>query len=108
VKESGAIVNALARVGVRARDELGEKRVRFVTAIGDAGERRVLARDAHPGMPQYQHQEAGLAPSEAELRDGFDAFFGGQSQNSSARPPLRPPSRLPPPPRPVMRAPDPP
>ena len=64
------------RVGRRVPqpDELGEKPPGLF-AVDDAGEGSVLAEEAHAGMQHDGHQEACLALSKPEVRNGLDALF---------------------------------
>jgi hypothetical protein len=98
VKEPRAVVDAAASDGVPPADELVEEHIAF-RPVRDAGKARVLARHAHAGVAHHEHQEPRLALRETEVDNGLDAFLGRQYQNSSARPPVRPPLR---PLRPLM------
>ena len=75
-----------ARVGGRVPEphELGEETSRLL-AEHNAGERRVLALQTHPGMQHNGHQEARLAHREPELGDGVGAVFELHQTNSIAR-----------------------
>ena len=71
---ASAIVSAAIGGGVSTVDELREKPARLLS-VDDAGEGRVLARQTYAGMQHDGHQEARLAPCEAEVGDGLDALF---------------------------------
>src|SRR5712691_2273596 len=71
VIDASAIVAARVRGGVPAADEVVEKLPRLLP-VNDAGERGVLAQQAHAGVQHHGHEEPRLALSETELDDGFD------------------------------------
>lgn len=109
-----AVVDASDRGGESPAHEPREERVALPAAIGDAGEARVLPRNADAGVPHDEHEEARLAFGEPHVGDGADLLvrcgcigFDGvrmvpHRHSSSANPPCRP-LPLPPPLRPLMR-----
>jgi hypothetical protein len=105
VIELGTVVNTGRSDRVSSPDELLEKRVALLAAIGDASEGRILAFDAQSGVPDHKYQEAGLALREAVIGDRLDAFIDRHSNSSSANPGSNGlPPRLLPPLRPPIRA----
>ena len=103
VVQARAVVDAVRGDSMPTSDELLEKRVAFLAAVGDAGEGGILAFDAQTRVPHHEHEEPGLALGEAVVGEGLHAFVGRHRQNSSARPPWRPPPPRRPPLRPPIR-----
>jgi hypothetical protein len=65
-------VDALDGAGVATSDEAVEEGV-ALRALGDAGDLRVLPRDADAGMPHHERQEPRLALGESVMHDGPDS-----------------------------------
>ena len=57
--QARAVVQAVAAGCVSTPDELRKEGVASPTTVRDAGEARVLARHAHAGVTQHEHEEAG-------------------------------------------------
>src|SRR5262245_225927 len=67
-----------------AADELREK-LACLLPVDDAGERAVLAEQAHSGVLHHEHEKARLAFSESEFDDGRDTVLRLHQNTSSAR-----------------------
>ena len=78
VIEPRAVVDAVDGTRVATPDELVEEGV-ALRPVRDAGEARVLTRDADAGVPHDEHEEARLTLREAEFDDGLNAFVRSSS-----------------------------
>jgi hypothetical protein len=65
-------VDALDGAGVATSHQAVEEGI-ALRALGDAGDLRVLPRDAHAGMPHHERQEPRLPLGESVIHDGLDA-----------------------------------
>jgi hypothetical protein len=79
VIEPGAVVDAVCGHGIPTSDQLLEKRVALLAAVGDAGVGGILTFDAQAGVPHHEHEELRLALGEAVVGDGLHALYFGNS-----------------------------
>ena len=73
MEDARAVMEALDLVGVPTSDELVKKGVAPSAAIRDAGEGRILPRDADTGVARDEDDEPRLAFGEPELGGCLDA-----------------------------------